>query len=53
MGGNSIKIEQSGITIKGIKVAVEGAAETTVKSPKTTINGDATLTLMGAMTKIN
>ena len=53
VGGNGIKIDQSGVTVKGVKIALEGTAETTVKAPMTSINGDATLTLMGAMTKIN
>jgi len=53
VGANSIKIDQSGITIKGIQVNVEGTATVGVKAPKTDINADAMLTLMGAMTKIN
>ncbi len=53
VGGNSIKIDQAGITIKGIQVNVEGTATVGVKAPKTDINADAMLTLMGAMTKIN
>ncbi len=53
VGGNSTKIDQAGITTKGIQVNVEGTATVGVKAPKTDINADAMLTLMGAMTKIN
>ncbi|MEQ9408991.1 MAG: type VI secretion system tip protein TssI/VgrG [Fuerstiella sp.] len=53
VGGNSIKLEQSGITINGVKVAIEGQAEASMKAPITKINADGMLTLMGAMTKIN
>ncbi|MDD2761263.1 MAG: type VI secretion system tip protein TssI/VgrG [Methylomonas sp.] len=53
VGQNSIKIDQTGITIKGIMVSVEGQAKADVKSPMTTVNGDGMLTLKGALTMIN
>ncbi len=53
VGGNSIKIEQSGITIKGIMVTVQADATLDVKSPMTTVNGDGILTLKGGLTLIN
>ncbi len=53
VGGNSIKIDNSGITIKGIMVKVEGSATTEVKSPMTTVKGDGMLTLKGGVTMIN
>lgn len=53
VGGNSIKIDQQGITIKGIMVTVQGDAKLDAKSPMTTINGDGMLTLQGGLTKIN
>jgi type VI secretion system secreted protein VgrG len=36
VGGNSIKIDQSGITIKGIMVKVEGSATADLKAPEWT-----------------
>ncbi len=53
VGGNSIKIEQSGITIKGVMVNVQADAKLDAKSPMTTINGDGMLTLKGGLTMIN
>ena len=53
VGANSIKIEQSGITIKGIMVNIEGSAMLEAKSPLTTVKGDGILTLKGGLTMIN
>lgn len=53
VGSNSIKIEQSGITIMGIMVKVQADAKLDAKSPMTTINGDGMLTLKGGITLIN
>jgi type VI secretion system secreted protein VgrG len=53
VGGNSIKIEQSGITIKGVMVTVQADAKLDAKSPMTTVNGDGMLTLKGGLTLIN
>jgi type VI secretion system secreted protein VgrG len=53
VGANSVKIEQSGITIKGIMVKVEGSAMLEAKSPMTTVKGDGMLILQGGLTKIN
>ena len=53
VGGSSIKIDNSGVTIKGpiIKIQGEGMAE--MKSPLTTVKGDGMLTLKGGITMIN
>jgi type VI secretion system secreted protein VgrG len=53
VGGNSIKVDQTGITIKGIMVKVEGSAMTQIKAPMTQVNGDGMLTLKGGVTMIN
>jgi type VI secretion system secreted protein VgrG len=53
VGGCSIKIEQSGITIKAPMITIQGDATVDVKSPKTTVNGDGMLTLKGGVTMIN
>lgn len=53
VGGSSIKIDNSGVTIKGpiIKIQADGMAE--MKSPLTTIKGEGMLTLKGGITMIN
>jgi type VI secretion system secreted protein VgrG len=53
VGSNSIKIDQTGITIKGIMVSIEGQATLDAKSPMTTVKGDGMLTLKGGITMIN
>ncbi|MDO8843641.1 MAG: type VI secretion system tip protein VgrG [Methylicorpusculum sp.] len=53
VGGNSIKIEQSGITIKGMMVTIQGDTKLDAKSPMTTVNGDGMLTLKGGIIMIN
>ena len=53
VGGSSVTIDQTGVTIKGIMVKVEGEAMAQVKAPMTQINGDAMVTIKGAITMIN
>lgn len=53
VGANSIKIDNSGITINGIMVNIKGTATADVKSPMTTVSGDGVLTLKGGVTMIN
>lgn len=53
VGSNSIKIDQTGITIKGTLVKIEGTAMLEGKSPMTTVKGDGMLTLKGGLTMIN
>jgi type VI secretion system secreted protein VgrG len=53
VGANTIKIEQSGITITGAMVTVEGKGTLEAKSPMTTVKGDGMLTLKGGVTMIN
>src|SRR5215510_7487566 len=53
VGSSSIKIDQSGVTIKGVKVMVQGEAVTEVKAPMTTVKADGILTMKGSMTMIN
>jgi type VI secretion system secreted protein VgrG len=52
-GANSIKIDQTGITVKGMMVKVEGMVMAQVKSPMTQVNGDAMLMAKGGITMIN
>jgi len=53
VGQNSIKIDQSGITIKGIMVKIQGTAMVDVKAPMTSVKGDAMLKLKGGIIMIN
>lgn len=53
VGANSIKIDNTGITINGTMVTVQGKATAEVKSPATTVKGDGMLTLKGGITLIN
>jgi len=53
VGSNSIKIDQSGITIKGMTVKIEGTVMTEVKGMLTNVKADTMLTVKGAVTMIN
>jgi type VI secretion system secreted protein VgrG len=53
VGQSSFKIDQTGITIKGMMVKVEGTIMTEVKGLMTTVKADAMLTAQGAITMIN
>jgi len=53
VGANSIKIDQTGVTVKGTMIKVQGTAMAEVKSPMTTVKGDGMLTLKGGITMIN
>ena len=53
VGANSIKIDQTGVTVKGIMVNVEGTAMAKLKSPMTQVNGDGMLMIKGGITMIN
>jgi len=53
VGENSITIDQTGITIKGMMVSIEGQVQAEIKGPMATVNADAMLTLKGGITMIN
>ncbi len=53
VGGNSIKIDTSGVTITAAAITIQGNATVDVKSPATTVSGDGTLTLKGGAVMIN
>lgn len=53
VGVNSIKIDQTGVTIKGLMVKVEGTAMFEAKAPVAEVNGAAALILKGGVTLIN
>jgi type VI secretion system secreted protein VgrG len=53
VGANSLTIDQTGVTIKGMMVSIEGQIQLELKGVMTTVNGDGMLTLKGAITMIN
>jgi type VI secretion system secreted protein VgrG len=53
VGGNSIVINTSGITVKGTKVTITGEATLKTTSPDSTHEGQMMMTLTGGVIKIN
>jgi type VI secretion system secreted protein VgrG len=53
VGQNSIVVDQTGITIKGMMVKIEGQVQTQIKGLMTQVNGDAMLQVKGGITMIN
>lgn len=53
VGQNSILIDQTGVTIKGLMISVQGQIQVEVKAPMINVNADAMLILKGGITMIN
>lgn len=53
VGGNSITIDMTGVTIKGTMVKIEGQAMFEAKAPMSTVKGDGMLILKGGIVLIN
>jgi len=53
VGGNSLKIDQQGVTISGIMIKLAGQAMTDIKAPMTKVSGDGMLTLKGGLMMLN
>ncbi len=53
VGQNSIKIDQTGITLQGLMIKVEGTVQTEVKGLICQVSGDAMLQMKGGVTMIN
>lgn len=53
VGSSSIKIDQTGVKIKGMMVTVEGSTKAEVKAPMTEVKGDGMLIIKGGITMIN
>jgi type VI secretion system secreted protein VgrG len=53
VGSSSIKIDQMGVTIKGMMITIDGQVQTQVKGLMTQISASAMLQLQGAITMIN
>lgn len=49
VGGNSLKIDQTGVTIKGMVVKIQGNVKVDVKAPITSVKGMGMLMLKGGM----
>jgi type VI secretion system secreted protein VgrG len=53
VGQSSVKLDQMGVTIKGMMIKIEGQIMVDVKGLMTTVKGDAMLTLQGGIVMIN
>jgi type VI secretion system secreted protein VgrG len=53
VGQNSIVIDQTGITLKGLMIQATGQTMATLKGPMVEVNGSGMLTLAGGITMIN
>jgi type VI secretion system secreted protein VgrG len=53
VGASSVKLDQMGVTIKGIMIKVEGTAMIQTKSPIGQHNADAMMMIKGGITMIN
>jgi type VI secretion system secreted protein VgrG len=53
VGGNSVQIDQTGVTINGIMVKIEGQAQLQATAPMTQVNGDAMTQVKGGIVMIN
>ncbi|SMF78578.1 type VI secretion system secreted protein VgrG [Azospirillum oryzae] len=53
VGGNSVKIDQSGVTIKGLMVKVTGDGQVQIKGAMTQVNGDGMVKIQGGVVTIN
>jgi type VI secretion system secreted protein VgrG len=53
VGQSSIKIDQMGVTIKGMMIKIEGTAMLDAKAPLSKVTGDGMLMLKGGLTMIN
>ncbi len=53
VGGNSVTIDQTGVTVKGLMISVEGSVSTDIKGLMTSLKGDAMVTIKGGITMIN
>ena len=53
VGQSSVKLDQSGVTIKGLNIQVQGQVMVDVKGMMTQVNADTMLVLKGALTTIN
>ena len=52
-GSNSVVLDQTGVTVKGLKLSLSGDMQVEIKGAMTTVNGDATVTIKGGMVMIN
>lgn len=53
VGQSSVKLDQTGVTIKGMQIKIQGQITTDIKGMMTTVKGDAMLTLKGGIIMIN
>jgi type VI secretion system secreted protein VgrG len=52
VGQNSIKIDQTGVTIQGMMVSIKGQVQTQVQGTMVQVSGDAMTQISGGITMI-
>jgi type VI secretion system secreted protein VgrG len=53
VGQSSIKIDQTGVTIQGMMISVQGQIQTQIQGTMTQVSGSAMLQMQGGLTMIN
>jgi type VI secretion system secreted protein VgrG len=53
VGSSSIRIDQNGVTVKGMLINVDADASVSIDAPMVSVSGDATTTITGGLVKIN
>jgi type VI secretion system secreted protein VgrG len=53
VGSNSIRIDQTGVTINGLLISVNGTGSVSIGAPMTSVSGDATVSITGGLVEIN
>ncbi len=53
VGSSSIKIDQTGVTMKGVKISIEGSAMVEIKGPITKVDGSGMVMVKGGIVMIN
>ena len=53
VGSSLIRIDQTGITISGTMIQINGSAMTDIQAPMVSVSGDASTVINGGMVEIN
>jgi type VI secretion system secreted protein VgrG len=53
VGMSSVKLDQTGVTIKGMMIKIQGTSQVDVQGLMTNVKGNAMLTLKGGIIMIN
>ncbi len=53
VGGNSVKIDQSGVTVSATMIKLSGQAMVQIEGPMTKVNADGMMMLKGGIMMLN